>query len=88
MDPISIKDLPDGTKVLLELIDLGIKEGECSDACKLVALHCAYGSSQIQGIDFDKYYSPVAHADSFRINIAIADMNRLHASILHVSNSF
>ena len=30
----------------------------------------------------------MAHADSFRINIAIADMHRLTARILDVSNAF
>ena len=34
---------------------------------------------QIQGIDFDQSYTPVAHDDSFRINIAIADIsNEFH----------
>ena len=42
----------------------------------------------IQGIDFDQYYSPVEHSDSFRINIAIAAMHRLSVRILDVSNAF
>ena len=58
-----------------------------SDAWKNFARHCANGSSQIKGIYFDQSYSPVAHADSFRINIAIASMHRLTASILDVSNA-
>ena len=35
-------------------------------------------------IDFDQSCSPVAHADSFRINIAIAAMHRLNTRILDV----
>ena len=69
--PIPIKSLPEGTKVLHSLIAPSIKEGDCYDAWKFVARHCANGSSQIKGIDFDQSYSPVAHADSFIINIAI-----------------
>ena len=38
--------------------------------------------------DFDQSYSPVAHADSFRINIAIVSIHRLTAMILDASNSF
>ena len=45
-------------------------------------------SSHNKDISFDKSYSPVAHSDSFRINISIAAMNRLTARILDVSNAF
>ena len=44
--------------------------------------------SHIKCIDFDKSYIPVAHADSFIINIAIASMHRLTARNLDVSNAF
>ena len=87
LDPIPIKSLPDGTKVLHLLIATGIKEGNCSDSCKFVARHCANGSFQIQDIYFDRSYSPVAHDDSFIINISIAAMYRLTANILDVSNA-
>ena len=53
-DPIPIKSLPGGTKVLRSLIAPIIKEGDCSDAWKFVARHCANGSSHIKGIDFDQ----------------------------------
>ena len=51
--PIPIKSLPEGTKVLCSLINTSIKKVGCSDAWKFVSHHCANGSSQIQGIDFD-----------------------------------
>ena len=63
LDTIPIKPLPQGTKLLRLLISTSIKDGECSDAWKFVAHHCANGSSKIKGIDFDQSYSPVAHAD-------------------------
>ena len=87
-DPIPIKSLPKGKKLLRSLISPSIKEGDCSNACKFVARHCANGSSHIKGIDFDQSYSPVAHAESFRINITIASMHILTARILDVSNVF
>ena len=65
-----------------------MREDGCYYAWKFVACHCANMSSQIEGIDFDQPYSPIAHADSFRINISIADMYRLTARILDVSNEF
>ena len=86
--PIPIKSLPEGTKFLCSLIAPSIEEGNCSDAWKFVARHCENGSSHIKVIDFDQSYSPVSHADSSRINIAIASMHRLTASILDVSNAF
>ena len=46
------------------------------------------GGSQIKGVCFDQSYSPVAHADSFRINTDITSMHRLTGSILDVSNVF
>ena len=67
---------------------LFLQGGECSDAWKKFALHCANGSSHIKGIYFDHLYSPVAHDDSFRINISITYMHRLTASILDISNAF
>ena len=86
--PIPIKSLPEGTKVLRLLNITIIKEGNCSDVWKSVACHCENGSSQIKGTDFDQSYIPVAHDDSFRIKIAIADMHRLTDRILDVSNAF
>ena len=85
---IPIKCLPEGTKVLCSLIAPIIKEGNCSDSCKFFARHFINGSSHIKGIDFDQSYTPVAHTDSFRINIDIAAMHRLTARVLDVSNSF
>ena len=58
------------------------------DTWKFVAHHCANGSSHIQGIYFCQSYIPVAHDDSFRIEIDISAMNRLNARILDVINAF
>ena len=88
MDTVPIKSLPEVTKSLCSLIATSIKEGDCFDARKFVAHHCANGSSKIQGVDFDKSYSPVAYADSFRINIAIIFMRRLTTRTLYVRNEF
>ena len=44
--------------------------------------------SNIKGIDFDQSYIPVAHADSFRINISTSSMHRLTARILDISDTF
>ena len=85
---ITIKSLPDGTRVLHSVIAPSIREDGFSDAWFFFACHCGNGSSQIQGIDFDQYYSPEAHADFFRIKIYISDMHRLTARILDISNSF
>ena len=86
--PIPIKPLPEVTYVLRSLIAPSIKEGGFYDAWIFFSRHCANGSSHIKGIDFDISYSPVAHFDSFRINISIAAMHRLTARILDVSNAF
>ena len=58
-----------------------------SDAWKCVSRHFEKGSSQIQGIYFDKSYSPVEYDDYFIINISIA-IHRGTARILDVSNAF
>ena len=85
---ILIKYLPEGTKFLRSLISPSIKKGNCSDAWEFVARHCANGGSQIKDIYFYYSYIPVAHADSFRINISIASIHRLTSRILDVSNVF
>ena len=87
-DPIPIKSLPEGIKSLCSLIATSTNKGNCYDACKFVARHCANGSSHIKGVDFYKYYGPVVNADSFRINISIAAMHRLTSMIFDVSNEF
>ena len=58
-----------------------------TDTRKCFACQFTKGSSHIQGIDFDQSYIPVAHSDYLRINIVIAEMHRLTASILYVSNA-
>ena len=83
-----IKFLPEETKVLCSLIALSIKEGDFSDACKFVSCHFTNGSSRIKSINIYQSYSPVAYAESFRINIAITDIHRLATRILGVSNAF
>ena len=83
-----IKYLPKGKKILSSPIAKSIKEGNCYDAWNFVACHCENGSSQIQGIDFDKSYSPVTHAESLIINIDIASIHIITASILDVINTF
>ena len=86
-DPIPINYLPEGKKFLCSLIDNSIKEGDCSYAWKFVARHCVNGSYKIKCIDLYQSYSPVAHADSFRINIAIEDMHIITSRIIYVSNA-
>ena len=61
--PIPIKSIPEGKKVIHSLISPSIKEGDCSDAWKFVAHHCANGSYKIKGIGFDKSYSTGTHTD-------------------------
>ena len=85
---IPIKYLPKGKKVLHSLIAPSIKEGDCYDAWKCVSRHCSNGISHIKVIDFDQSYSPVAHDDSFKINIAITAMHRLTDSVLDVSDTY
>ena len=73
-------------KYLHSLIAPSIKGNDFLGAWKLFARHCANGSSKNQGVGSYHSYSPVAHDDSFRINIAVADMHRLTARILNVTN--
>ena len=87
-DSIPIKYLPEGTKSLCSVISPSTKEGDCSDAWKFVARHCANGSFNIKVIDIYQSYIQVAHAESFRIKISIASMHRLTARILDVSYAF
>ena len=88
LDPVPIIYLCDVTTFLCSLISPSINEIDCYVAWKFVARHCANGSSRILGICFYYLYSPVAHAGSFRINIAIASIHILTARILDVSNAF
>ena len=88
LNPIPIKYTPEGTKILHSLIYPSIKEGECSDEWKFVALHFENRISHIQGIVFDQYYIPGSHVNSFIIKISIVAIHRLTASILYASNAF
>ena len=53
-------------------------------------LHATFqmGVLILKVLNCDQSYSPVAHADSFIINIAVTVMQRLTVSILDVSNAF
>ena len=59
LDPILIKYLPGGKKILHSLISPSNKEWNCSYACKFVARHCANVSSKIKDV-FNQSYSPMA----------------------------
>ena len=85
--PIPIKYLPEGKKTSINSFLLVLRK-VFYDAWKFVAHHCANGSYHIKGIDFDQPYSPVAHADSFRINISTVDIHILTAIILYAINAF
>ena len=85
--PMPIKSIPYGTNIFCSLIDSSIQERNCSDAW-FFSCHYVNGSDHIQGVNFDHSYSPVDHAESLRINIDIANMNRLTTIILNVSNTF
>ena len=87
-DPIPIKYLPYGKKVLRSFIAPSIKQVDCSDEWKFTTHHCVNGSSHIQGIDIDQSYIPLSNSYSFIINIAISYMHRLTTNILDVSNTF
>ena len=88
LDPITITFLHDGRKFLDSIIATSIKAGICSDACKFISCQCANESYLIQDVDFDQSYSPVAHDDSSRINIASVAMHIITSKILNVSNDF
>ena len=83
--PTPIKSPPEGIKFFRSFIYPIIKEDDCSI---FFARQCENGSSRIKCINFDQSYSPVEHADLFRINIAITDMHRFTTRILDVSNVF
>ena len=68
--------------LLCSVVDTIIKELDCSDAWYFVAHYC----SKIQDVEYDKSYSSVSHADSFRINIDLTDMNRITDRIMDISN--
>ena len=52
------------------------------------ARHFENRSSHIQNTYFYQYYIPVAHAESFRINISITAVHRITARILDAGNLF
>ena len=87
-DTIPIKLVPEGKKGLRSLIAINIKESDCSDIWTFFAHHCENGSSQIQAIGFDQSYCPVAHYESFRINISITAMHRLTSRVFNFGNVF
>ena len=74
MDPLTIKSLPKGTKVLIPLITPVIKQVDCSNDC-IFPHHCVNGSLQVKAICFVQYYIPISHAQLFIIDIAIAVMH-------------
>ena len=60
--PPHTKYLPSGTKVLIPLIDTGIKK--VTVKTHGIFLHDTFsnGGSKTEGINFDKFYSTVIHA--------------------------
>ena len=54
LDPIPIRSLPEGEKVLCSIVALIIKECDCYDACKFVACHCEIGIYNIKFVGVDQ----------------------------------
>jgi hypothetical protein len=85
--PIPFQDLPRGIKVLNSVLATKIKQiGE--DLWELCVRHCADGSKQKRGEDFDFSFSPTASAGAVKGSIAIAAQNRLELALLDVENCF
>jgi hypothetical protein len=85
--PIPFQDLPDSVKVLNSVLATKIKQiGE--DLWELCVRHCADGSKQKRGEDFDYSFSPTASAGSVKGSISLAALNRIELALLDVENCF
>ena len=85
--PIPTQDLPEGITILSSLLSPTIKQRGV-DLWELCLRHCANGSKQKKGIDFDFSYSPTASAGSVKSTIAVAAMKNLILALLDVENCF
>jgi hypothetical protein len=84
--PIPFQDLPKGIKVLNSVIATVKQVGV--ELWEMHVRHCADGSKQKRGEDFDFSFSPTASAGSVKGSIALAALNRLELVLLDVENCF
>jgi len=85
--PIPFQDLPKGVKVLNSVLATKIKQIGL-DLWELCVRHCADGSKQKRGEDFDYSFSPTACAGSVKGSISLSALNRLELALLDVENCF
>ena len=69
--PIPSQDLPKGVTVFRSIMAPKVKQLGI-DLWELVLRHCADGSKQKKGIDYDYSYSPTASATSVKSTLAVA----------------
>ncbi|EPZ35682.1 Reverse transcriptase, RNA-dependent DNA polymerase domain-containing protein, partial [Rozella allomycis CSF55] len=71
-DVFEIVNLPEGRKTIGSVWVLRVKFNVAGNIDKYKARLCALGNTQVEGIDFEKTYSPVCRIQSIRILMAIA----------------
>lgn len=85
--PIPVSSIPPEKKVLKSVISLKVKP-DGKNMWKFAPRHCANGAPQLQGIDFDESYAPVAGACPVRTQLAISASWNLIVGVIDVTNAF
>ena len=80
--------LPKDTKILPSKLSFEVKITDIAHFYELKTRFCANGSRQLEGIDFEVSFAPVADADSLRFMITIATSEGMIFIFIDASNAF
>ena len=86
--PLLKTSLPKGTKILPAKLSFEVKITDIAHFYELKTRFCANGSRQLEGIDFEVSFAPVADADSLRFMIALATSEGMIFIFIDASNAF
>lgn len=86
--PFSVEDVPHGKKILNSKVAFKTKEMDSPNMWDLYSRHCANGSAQKPGIDFNSSYAAIVTTDSIRICLAFGASMQMLVFLIYVGNAF
>ena len=86
--PFPIEDVPKGISILSSKVAYKVKNIDSPNMYDLYSRHCANGSVQIQGIDFDSSYAAIVTTDSIRICVAFGASRNMLVFSIDIGNAF
>ena len=86
--PFPIEDVPRNATILSSKVAFKVKQLDGDDTWDLDSRHCANGSVQTQGIDYNSSYAAIVTIDFIRLCLAFGASRNMHIFLIDVGNAY